>query len=145
MNRLPALSASLLVLGVLVAVVSGTIVSYVSISNNGIVKTVGVGLYWDATCTNGVSSINWGAIEPSSTKNVTVYIRNEGSTPATLSMSTSNWSPSSAASYISLGWDYSGQVLSPSQIIQVKLTLTISSGISDISSFSFDITISATG
>lgn len=145
MNHFPALSSSLLILGILVAVVSSTIVSYVSISNTGIVKTVGVGLYWDVTCTNSISSISWGAIEPCSTKNVTVYIRNEGTSPATLSISTSNWNPSSASTYISLSWDYGGKVLSPNEVVQVKLTLSISSTITGISNFSFDITISATG
>ena len=144
MNHLHALPVALLFLGTLVAVVAGTIVSYVSISNVGSIKTVGVGVYSDASCTNRVSSISWGAVEPSSTKNFTVYIRNEGSSSATLSMTVSNWNPPSASNYISLRWDYGGQALSPNQVVQVKLTLSISSSITGITSFSFDTTISAT-
>ena len=143
MHHVSALSVALLSLGILVTVAGSTIVSYVMISNTGNVKTVGVGVYWDAACTNKVSSIGWGAIEPGSTKNVTVYIRNEGTSSVTLSMSTSNWSPSSASAYISLSWDYSGKVLSPNEAVQVKLTLSISSSITGITNFSFDITISA--
>ena len=143
MSRFLVFSVALLVVGVLVAVVGGSIVSYVSFSNTGVVKTVGVGVYWDVTCANVVSSIGWGAVEPGSTKNFTVYVRNEGTSSATLSLSTGNWSPSSASNYIFLSWDYGGQVLSPSQVVQVMLILSISSSIAGISNFSFDITISA--
>jgi len=145
MNRLAVLLVVLLSLGILVATVGGTVVSWISISNTGSVKTIGVGVYWDAVCTNKVSSISWGAIEPGSTKNFTVYIRNEGTSSVTLSMSTSNWSPSSASNYISLSWNYVGQVLSPNQVVQVKLILSISASITGITNFSFDITISAIG
>jgi len=145
LSRPYTLPVALSILGALIIVASGALISYVTISNTGNVKTVGVGVYWEAVCTNRVSSISWGTIEPGSKTNVTVYIRNEGTSSATLSLSTSNWSPASASAYISLGWDYSGKVLSPNEVVQVKLTLSISSSITGITNFSFDITISAIG
>jgi hypothetical protein len=145
MRHLSTLSVALTVFGVVVVAVGATTVSYLTISNTGSVKTIGVGAYWDSTCTSGVSSIPWGAIEPGSTKNVTVYIKNQGTASATLSLATGNWNPTGASSYISLSWNYGGQSLSPGQVLQVKLILSISSAITGISSFSFDITISATG
>jgi hypothetical protein len=112
-------------------------------SNTGTVRTIGVGVYWDIGCTNPVSSINWGSLEPGASKNVTLYVRNEGSTASTLFINTSNWNPSNAWEYITLSWDYAGQQISPDEVIQVKLTLSISSSIKGITNFSFDITVTA--
>jgi hypothetical protein len=77
--------------------------------------------------------------------NRTVYIRNEGNTAATLSMATSNWNPSNASDYMTLNWDYEGQALNANEVIEVKLTLSVSASIVGITSFSFDITIAANG
>jgi len=46
-----------------------------------------------------------------------------------------------ASSYITLSWDYGGQSINPAGVIQVKLTLRISSIIMGITDFSFDIII----
>lgn len=116
-----------------------------TISNAGSVKGVGVGIYWNSACTNQTSSINWGLLESGSDKTVTVYIRNEGNAPATLSKTTQNWNPSTASSYMTLNWNYAGQTLSVNQVLQVKLTLVVSSTISGITNFSFDTTITAAG
>jgi hypothetical protein len=116
-----------------------------TLSNSGSVKGVGVGIYQYQNCTSPVTSINWGMLNPGASVNDTVYIRNEGNTPATLSMTTSNWNPSNASSYITLNWNYGGQTLSVNQVIQVKFTLTISSSISGITNFSFSITIVGSG
>jgi len=116
-----------------------------TVSNTGTVKAVGVGVYWDQALTNPVSSINWGTLEPGSSVNKTVFIRNEGNTGATLSMTTSNWNPSGASSYMTLSWNYGGQTLSAGQVVQVRFTLSVSSSITGITGFSFDITIAASG
>ena len=116
-----------------------------TISNVGSVQTIGVGVYSDPACANPVTSINWGTLEPGTNVNKTVYIRNEGNTAATLSMTTSNWNPSSASSYMTLSWNYGGQTLAVNEVKQVKFTLAVSSSITGITSFSFDITIAANG
>jgi len=114
-------------------------------SNVGEVKAIGVGIYWDQTCTTEVSSINWGIIEPGSSKNVTVYIRNEGNSVASLTMNASNWNPSNASDYIDLSWNYEGQVINVNEVLEVTFTLTISTEIQGIISFSFDIVIIGSG
>lgn len=114
-----------------------------TISNVGSVKGVGVGVYWDSACTNAVSSINWGILNPGSSKDETIYIRNEGNTTVTLAMTTSNWNPSNASDYITLNWNYNGQPFEVGEVIQVTLTLSVSSSIEGITSFSFDITLTA--
>jgi hypothetical protein len=116
-----------------------------TISNAGSVKAIGVGVYWDQACSNPVSSISWGTIDPGSSVNKTIYIKNTGNNVATLSLATSNWSPSNASSYMTLSWDYNGQPVNANAVIQVKLTLSVSSAVSGITNFSFDITIVASG
>lgn len=116
-----------------------------TITNAGTVKTIGVGVYWDEALTNPVASISWGTIEPGSSVDRIVFIRNEGNAPATLSMTTSNWVPSSASSHMALTWNYGGQTLAVNEVRQVTFTLAVSSSVSGVTSFSFDITIAANG
>ena len=111
----------------------------------GVVNAVGIGLYWERSCSNVVSSIDWGTIEPGSAKNVVVYLKNEGNSDVTLSLETMNWNPSGASSYIFLSWDYGGQAIKPGQVVPATLTLNVSSSISGITSFSFDIVVTASG
>jgi hypothetical protein len=115
-----------------------------TVRNTGSMKGVGVGIYWDWSCTNRTSSISWGSLDSGSSKTVTVYIRNEGNTAATLSKAVQNWNPSEASNYMTLNWNYAGQALSVNQVLQVKLTLTVSSTISGITDFDFDLTVTAT-
>jgi hypothetical protein len=112
-----------------------------SISNNGSIIGVGVKLYSDPACTTAVSTVSWGALNPGGTENYTVYVKNTGTVPETLSMTTGNWNPSSASSYITLTWNQQNHVLPAGQVVQAVLTLLVSSSISGVASFSFDTTI----
>ena len=114
-----------------------------TLSNAGTVKAFGVGVYQDSECDNALGSIDWGTLEPGSSKKVRCYIRNEGSSASTLTMYTSNWSPSNASNYMSLSWDYGGQSIDVDEVAQVKFTLSVGASIEGITSFSFDITIAA--
>jgi len=116
-----------------------------TVSSVGTIKGVGVGLYSEYACTNKVTSINWGVLEPSSNKTITIYVRNEGNAAATLSQTTQNWNPTAASSYLTLSWNYAGQTISVNQILQIKLTLTLSSTVTGITNFSFDTLITSTG
>ncbi len=108
------------------------------------VKGVGVGIYWDQACTNETLLLNWERIDVGSDSNLTVYIRNEVNSPALLWLGTSNWTPSASSDYISLNWNYSGQVLSVGQVIPLELTLAVSPTISEITDFSFKTIITIT-
>ena len=116
-----------------------------TVPNAGAVKAIGVGVYWNNECTNPLSSIDWGVLEPGSSKNVTCYIRSEGNSVSTLSMNASNWNPSNASSYMTLSWDYGGQSINPDDVVQVTFTLSVDASIEGITSFSFDITIVGSG
>jgi hypothetical protein len=116
-----------------------------TVPNGGSVKGVGVGIYWNSGCTNQTSSISWGILDPGSKKTVNVYVRNEGNTVVTLSKTTQNWVPTTASNYMSLNWNYANQTLSVNQVVQVSLTLVVSSTVTGIRNFSFDIMIVSTG
>lgn len=126
------------------ALVFGLLSASTTISNTGNVKTVGVGVYWDSSCSQEVSLIDWGSLDPGETSSVTVYVRNEGSVAVVLSMTTENWDPTLASSYITLDWDRDDYVLSSGESVQAVLTLSVSSSITGITSFSFDIVITGT-
>jgi hypothetical protein len=122
----------------------GVLVATRTISNTGNVSAVGVGVYWDSSCNNAVLSIDWGALEPGATVEKTIYIKNEGSIAVVLGMTTDNWNPASASSYMTLSWNRENYQLNSGSVIQAVLTLTVSSGVSQITNFSFDITVTGT-
>jgi len=122
----------------------GELTSFHSIRSGGRVTAVGVGVYWDPDCVNQVSYLDWGTIEPTSARNLSVFVRNEGETPARLFLNATNWDPVFAAEIIALSWDYSGDFISPNNLIKVILTLScaqITSGLD----FRFDVIIGVNG
>ena len=127
--------------------ISTTVLSSGALSNNktiqssGSVTTVNVGVYWNSACTNATTTINWGSIAPGSSKSYTVYVRNEGSVSETLSLSTQGWNPSSASTYISLTWNKEGAITTPNSVTTAVLTLSISSSITGITTYSFNIIV----
>ena len=116
-----------------------------TLSNAGTVEAIGVGVYRDSGCTSILFSIDWGVLEPGTSKNFTCYVRNEGSGVSTLSMYTSNWIPSNASDYLTLSWDYGGQSIGVNYVVQVTFTLSVDASIEGITIFSFDITIVGSG
>jgi len=137
--------ATLISIVALTALASGFMQFSVRIVGRGTVKAVGVGVFWDSNCTDTVSFIDWGMVEPGSMNNVTVYVRNEGNVVANISLTTENWNPSNASGYLTLSWNYDGRQLGPQEVIPTILTLTVSASVHGIESFSFDIIISVSG
>jgi hypothetical protein len=135
------LVAALIIIGF--SVVSLAVIYNIwTIPTSGKIRAYGVGIYWDSTCNEAVTSLDWGIAEPGLTQNVAFYLRNEGNAPITIYLDTENWSPQTAATYMTLSWDYNGASINPDQVIQVTLTLSISSSIEGITNFAFDIIIS---
>jgi len=148
-KKVALMSAMIVLVGLAPIAVSSTIEAVktksMRITAAGSIVAVGVGVYWESSCTNVVSTIDWGPIEPGSSNSVVVYLKNRGNSDVTLSLETTNWNPSGASSYISLSWDYGGQVIKPGQVVPATLMLRVSSSISGITSFSFDIIITVSG
>ena len=138
----------LLVIGSLVFLASNMIAGqtfwFTSIRSRGDIDAIDVGVYSDGNCSDDVSFIDWGNIEPGLVKNVSLFFRNEGTVAADLFLSTDNWSPSNASEFLTLTWDYSGRTLDLFEIVAITLTLQVSPSVSGIKTFSFDIVIGAT-
>lgn len=107
--------------------------------------SLGLGVYLDASCTTPMTSLSWGTLQPGGSQNVVCYIKNEGNTPTTLSMSTSDWSPTSAETYLNLNWNYDSNPLDVDVVIQITFTLTVSPDITGVTDFSFNVNIVGTG
>ena len=131
------------VVGLMVSAL-GALVATRTISNSGSVTAVGVGVYSDSGCTTALSAISWGTVNPGDVKTYTIYVKNTGNVPVTLNMTVSGWSPSSASSYIKLTWNQEKSVLTAGQVVSAVLTLSVSSSISNVTSFSFNIIITGT-
>ena len=138
-------------IAVIAACLVGTMIGYSTvltqkkIPSSGTVKAVNVGVYWDSACTNVTISIPWGFVEPGTVTTCTVYVKNSGNVPLTLGLAASNWSPAQASTHITLTWDKQGTMLEAGAVAKAVLTLSVSSTITGIQSFSFDITFEGTG
>jgi hypothetical protein len=116
-----------------------------TLDSTGTVTAINVGVYSDSGCTNPMTSIDWGTISPGNSITSTVYVKNTGNSPITLSMTKANWIPTGANGPITVTWNKEGTTLSVGQSVAALLTLTVSSGISGITEFSVDIVITGTG
>ena len=116
-----------------------------SVSSSGTVTTINVGVYSDSACTIPLTTINWGSISPGGSVTSTVYVKNTGNSQITLSMTKNSWTPTSADGPITLTWNRESTTLGAGLYTTAVLTLSVSSGISGISTFSVNIVITGTG
>lgn len=113
------------------------------LTNGSINVTPNLVLYSDSGCTTGLASIDWGTIPAGNNITRTVYVKNTGTgTSLTLSISTGNWTPTTANGPITISWNKEGTRLSPGQSTTAVITLSSSSSIVDITNFSVQILIS---
>jgi hypothetical protein len=115
-----------------------------SVGNTGIVATANLGVYSNSGGTTTLSSINWGYISPGGNVNYTIYVKNTGTVPLTLSFTTGSWSPSGSNAYFTLTWNYAGSTINTNAIVPIILTLRVVSSVTGITSFSFQLTITGT-
>jgi hypothetical protein len=116
-----------------------------SVSSSGTVTAVNVGVYSDYGCTQTLTSINWGTIAPGSSVTSTVYVKNTGNTQITLSMTKTGWNPVGADGPITVTWNKESTTLTAGASTTATLTLSVSSGISGITTFSVNIVVTGTG
>jgi hypothetical protein len=146
MMKKEALLWTIILLAGSTCLVSYAVSNYLRIiASTGTVKAVNVGVYWNQNCTETVTTIDWGMLEPGESRNVTIYLKNEGNTPINLSLNTSNWNPAEAENYISLTWTISGENLQPDQALPTTLIITVEQNVTDITTFNFDIIIMGEG
>ena len=111
---------------------------------NGTINAVNLGIYSDSACTQTVTALNVGVLNPGGTATQTVYIKNTGNVPETLTMTVNNWDPTSASSSLTLTWNRESTVLTAGQIIQATLTLTAAANTGSLTTFSCDVTLTGT-
>ena len=73
-----------------------------AIPSSGLVVAVNVGVYSDAACTLNLTSIDWGSVYPGGSVPRTIYVKNTGNAPITLSMTTTSWNPTIAVGQIAV-------------------------------------------
>ena len=100
---------------------------------------VEIDVYSDSGYTTLLSEIVWGTIEAGQQADHPVYVKNNGDTGVTLSLSTENWSPSDAPDYMALTWNYDGSVIEPGQGLEIILSLETSADCPSYDNFGFDI------
>lgn len=113
-------------------------VSSKTVAYGSSVESLGASIYQDRACTNRTLSFQWGSLEAGSNRTLTVYVKNECNSAASLFLRTSNWIPATSQNYMSLDWNYSGQVLKVGEVIPLQLTLTVNQNVNGITSFTFD-------
>jgi len=145
MRRRTQAAITLVGLTLLATLVYGVSQHTVRFPTTAVMKSINVGVFWNKEATQTVVSIDWGVIEPGQVVSKTVYIQNQANVPTFFTLSTEQWNPPEAATYISLNWNYTGKLVAISEIVPVALTLSVSPSISSITNFSFMIVITAIG
>jgi hypothetical protein len=128
----------------LTATTAAVLSSSQNVPLNGSITAINLGVYSDSACTQTVTSLNVGTIIQGGTGTQTVYIKNTGNAPETLTMTANNWNPSSASTYLTLTWNQQNTVLSAGQSIQATLTLTAASNTGSLTNFSCNVTLTGT-
>ncbi len=144
-NKKTKLATICLLFIIFFSIATGGFGSNISVVQANSVQGIGAGIYWDQVCTNRTLSLDWGFIEPGSSNYLIIFVRNEGNSAVSLRIGTSNWTPSNASSYMSLIWNYSGQILKTNEVIPIKLTLKVSPTIIDVTDFNFETIITTIG
>ncbi len=104
------------------------------------ISAVGVAIYSDAALTSPLSSISWGSLNPGSQTTATIYIKNTGNIPETLSMNPTSWNPSNANTYLTCTWNPTSTTIAAGASTQATITLAAASG-AIAASFSFNVVI----
>jgi len=107
-------------------------VSAVEASGNVIV-------YWDENCSQKVNSIYWGGLSPGEARQVSVFVRNEGTDSCLLLLKPTSWNPPEVYQYLSFSWSYNANKIEAGNVAKVTQVLKVSPSIKEISSFSFSI------
>lgn len=142
-NILFIVSVIILVIGIVS--VSAAMYQTIKIQSTGQIKGVGCDIFADPEGVISVTKLDWGILEPRESKNITLYIRNTGNVPASLSMYSDTWIPEETEIYVAFVWNYEGMTVPVQGMAKVTFTLTIDQDITGINKFSWNITVIAEG
>jgi hypothetical protein len=139
-------AAALALTGItLTVVVLAALSASTTVPLNGTINTsANIEAYSDFACTQPVTALDVGNVNPGSTVSRTIYIKNTGNIPLTLTMAASGWSPTGANTYLTLSWNREDDVLDASDSVSATFTLTVASDTGSLTTFSCSITITGT-
>lgn len=129
---------------VIIIASAAVLVATYRIRSTGKIKAVGIAVFWDPQATSPCTEIDWGILGAGDLAGATVFIRNTKNVNCTLSINGSDWQPPEAEQYLTLDWNYTGEILQPQQIVSVQITLYAGLNVTGFDTFSFDIVITAT-
>jgi len=136
-----AVVMTLTVAGICLTLVTAGLIATQTITSDGTLTRVNVGVYSDMQCKQNCTSISWGTLYPGNSTGKIIYVKNTGSLPLTLSMTTGSWAPTNASDYLTLTWDQQGTVLQGGESVSANLTLLVASDTGELTNFSFDIVV----
>ena len=142
---------AVVVISAVIGALAGSLVTYgllsgaVRVPSRAQVKSVGVDAFTDAECTMQLTMIDWGFLEPGQTKNCSAYLRSTSNVAITVWMTTEDWNPLNATSFIGCIWDAEGRQISADEVIAVNFALTVNQSTTGLKSFSFTIVITGSG
>jgi hypothetical protein len=138
------ITKTVIVVGLILVILLSSSILASAASNKSATAKTQLDIYSDSSCTKKISSIDWGTLTAGGSITKTVYLKNSGTTPLTLSLAKTNWSPSTISSSISCVWNRQNTVLAPNKITSATLTLTTAANFSIRTSFSLNIVITGT-
>ncbi len=127
--------------GIFLTLVTAGTISTLTIPSDGTVTTVNIGVFSNIDCTENCTEISWGSLYPSNSTSKTVYVKNTGTVPITLSMSANAWAPINADDYLTLDWDQEGTVLDVGNSVIASIILTAAEYTGDLQKFTVEIVI----
>ena len=126
-------------------------------SSTSLAATLQLGLYRsypNETSRQYLDNIEWYTITPGQYRNSsTIYFRNEGTVPLTVSFSPVDWVfhdaagnllPQSYSQYFTLTWNYDNSAIKVNEVRPLVFTLAVSSNLTDVASFSFNLVVTMT-
>lgn len=113
-------------------------------TQGGITSTENIDIFTDPQATSLCTQIDWGTLTEGTTATHTLYLKNVGNKNQTLHLTTSDWTPASTTSLMTLSWNKENTTLNPGSVIAATLTLSAAQDMADVDSFSFNIIIEGT-
>jgi hypothetical protein len=133
------LTSLFLCLAVLLVTLTLALHSQYAISNAVTITSIGLEVYEDVNCTQPLSQIEWGFLEPNETAFHVCYVKSVSNINSTLNLTTENWNPANSSNYLTLSWNYENSTLQPNEVLEVTFDLHVNSEVSGIDNFSVDI------
>ena len=96
-------------------------------------------VYTDQELTKNCTQINFGILKPGNITSQTVYLKNTGKKPISLSMIVDSWNPVDAKSYLAISWNRKDHIIKGNETISATLTLDVNEDVEGFSDFSFRI------